>query len=91
MTPRQQRIVDFICDAAVTNKTPFHFEVIQPSDRSTGAKVRLSRKPFPSMFDTDALAITTDGRVLQTNFTQSYDRDLSAFIKRILSKAKKIT
>lgn len=90
MTPKQQRVVDFIVTAAITNKTPFHFEIGQPRDDREGASIRLSRKPFPTMFSTDRLGITPDGHVFHTEFTQSYDRELSAFIKRVIGRAKKL-
>lgn len=83
MTPQQQRFIDYATVEAAANG--FAFELREPRDDREGAALTLKGK---SGYDT--LGISPDGWVGLVSMSQSYDRDLSKFTKKLLAAGKKM-
>jgi len=83
MTPQQQRFIDYATVEAAANG--FAFELSEPRDDREGASLTIKGQ---SGYDT--LGISPDGWVGLTGMSQSYDRDLSKFAKKLLAAGKKM-
>jgi hypothetical protein len=83
VTPAQQRFVDYATVEAAANG--FAYELREPRDDREGASLTIKGK---SGYDT--LGISPDGWVGLTSMSQSYDRDLSKFTKKLLAAGKKM-
>lgn len=83
MTPEQQRFIDYATVEAAANG--FAFELREPRDDREGAALTIKGK---SGYET--LGISPDGWVSPVSMSQSYDRDLSKFIKKLLAAGKKM-
>jgi hypothetical protein len=83
MTPEQQRFIDYATIEAAANG--FAFELRAPRDEREGASLTIKGQ---SGYDT--LGISPDGWVGLTGMSQSYDRDLSKFTKKLLAAGKKM-
>ncbi|HSX23282.1 MAG TPA: hypothetical protein VLE97_10965 [Gaiellaceae bacterium] len=84
MTPEQQRFVDYATVEAAANG--FAFELREPRDDREGAALTI--KGRSSGYDT--IGISPDGWVGLVSMSQSYDRDLSKFTKKLLAAGKKM-
>jgi hypothetical protein len=83
MTPEQQRFVDYATVEAAARG--FAFELREPRDDREGASLTIRGK---SGYDT--LGISPDGWVGLSSMSQSYDRDLSKFTRKLLAAGKKM-
>ena len=83
MTPQQQRFVDYATVEAAAQG--FAFELSAPRDDREGASLKIKGR---SGYDT--LGISPDGWVGLVGMSQSYDRDLSKFTKKLLAAGKKM-
>lgn len=83
MTPVQQRFVDYATVEAASHG--FAFELREPRDDREGASLTIRGK---SGYDT--LGISPDGWVGIASMSQSYDRDLSKFVRKLLAAGKKM-
>lgn len=83
MTPQQQRFIEYATVEAAANG--FAFEIREPRDDREGAALTIKGK---SGYDT--LGISPDGWVGLVSMSQSYDRDLSKFTKKLLAAGKKM-
>lgn len=83
MTPEQQRFLDYATVEAAANG--FAFELRKPRDDREGASLTIRGR---SGYDT--LGISPDGWVGLASMSQSYDRDLSKFTKKLLAAGKKM-
>ena len=83
MTPQQQRFVDYATVEAAANG--FAFELREPRDDREGASLTIKGQ---SGYDT--LGISPDGWVGVTSMSQTYDKALSKFTKKLLAAGKKM-
>jgi len=83
MTPAQQRFIDYA--TVETAAKGFAFELREPRDDREGASLTIKGQ---SGYDT--LGISPDGWVGVVSMSQSYDRDLSKFTKKLLAAGKKM-
>lgn len=83
MTPAQQRFIDYATVEAATNG--FAYELREPRDDREGASLTIKGT---SGYDT--LGISPDGWVGLVGMSQSYDKALSKFTKKILAAGKKM-
>jgi len=83
MTPEQQRFIDYATVEAAAKG--FAFEIYEPRNDREGASLKIKGK---SGYDT--LGISPDGWVGIASMSQSYDRDLSKFTKKLLAYGKKL-
>lgn len=83
MTPAQKRFIDYATVEATANG--FAFDLREPRDDREGASLTIKGK---SGYDT--LGISPDGWVGLVSMSQSYDRDLSKFTKKLLAAGKKM-
>lgn len=83
MTPAQQRFIDYAAVEAAAKG--FAFELREPRDDREGAGLTVRGK---SGYET--LGISPDGGVVSVRVSQSYDADLSKFVKKLLAAGKKM-
>lgn len=83
MTPQQQRFVDYATTEAAAQG--FAFELAAPRDDREGAALKIK-----GLSGYDTLGISPDGWVGLTGMSQSYDRNLSKFTKKLLAAGKKM-
>lgn len=83
MTPQQQRFIDYATVEAAAKG--FAFELREPRDDREGASLTIKGQ---SGYDT--LGISPDGWVGLVSMSQSYDRELSKFTKKLLAAGKKM-
>jgi len=83
MTPDQQRFIDYATVEAAANG--FAFELREPRDDREGASLTIKGQ---SGYDT--LGISPDGWVGVASMSQTYDKALSKFTKKLLAAGKKM-
>lgn len=84
MTPKQQRVIDFICDAV--KEKGFACEVtLTPRTSGEGAQIKTS-----SERSWDKIGVTADGYPLVVSMSPTHDPKYNTVVKRALSKAKKL-
>ncbi len=84
MTPKQQRAIDFICDAVKAKG--FTCEVVfAPRDAGEGAQIKTSSEK-----SWDKIGITPDGRPLVVSMSSTHDPKYNTVVKRAVSKARKL-
>lgn len=83
MTPAQQRFIDYATVEAATHG--FAYELREPRDDREGASLKIKGK-----IGYDTLGISPDGWVGVAEMSQSYDRDLSKFTKKLIAAGKKM-
>jgi len=85
MTPAQQRFIEHATVEAANNG--FLFELKEPRDDREGAALTIKAKTG-SAYET--LGISPDGWVGTVSSSQSYDKDLSKFTKKLVTAGKKM-
>jgi len=83
MTPQQQRFVDYATTEAAAQG--FAFELAAPRDDREGAALKIK-----GLSGYDTLGISPDGWVGLTGMSQTYDKSLSQFTKKLLATGKKM-
>jgi hypothetical protein len=86
MTPAQKQFIDYATVEATANGFPYTLR--EPRDDREGASLTIKAKGTSSAYDT--LGISPDGWVGGGSMSQSYDKDLSKFVKKLLAAAKKM-